>query len=190
MSTLEHIVRFKAGHDCIKFRCKWGHDNCIPGTVGSHGYDGLFINFIVIGDDGAVQFVIHTNWVPQFVTMPDKRLTMWERTVLRRRQILPKLWYHSKSPMYEGQEPILEKCEYTNGICYLCLDESDYGASDAMYSLVNGGDEALWSFLETYYEHVFHGGPFPATTEYPTEQRENEQPLLDNMMDDSAPWRP
>jgi hypothetical protein len=39
-------------------------------------------------------------------------------------------------------------------------------AYDAMYALVNGGDTALWAFLDAYYETVFHGAAYPQPAEY------------------------
>ena len=44
-------------------------------------------------------------------------------------------------------------------------------ASDAMYALVNGGDEGLWEFLETYYKSVFEDGEYPEPCEYPCKER-------------------
>lgn len=80
------------------------------------------------------------------------------------------LGYHSKVPMHDGQEPISKSCEFTGGACY--YDGSSLNAAEAMYSLVNGGDKALWEFLEAYYEHVFYGGAFPDPKEYPAKLRD------------------
>jgi hypothetical protein len=40
-----------------------------------------------------------------------------------------------------------------------------------MYALVNGGDEALWEFLDAYYECVFHKDKYPTPTEFEKKPR-------------------
>ena len=77
---------------------------------------------------------------------------------------------YSKTPHYDGQTPIENSCEYCDGQpCY--YDGSGLNASDAMYSLVNGGEAALWKFLDDYYSSVFLGGEYPKPFEYPMDAR-------------------
>ena len=80
------------------------------------------------------------------------------------------LGYHSKKPHYDGQQPTGENCEYCDGKpCY--YDGSGLNANDAMYALVNGGDNALWAFLDGYYNYVFNGGEYPKPAEYKARPR-------------------
>jgi len=174
-SILEHITRFEAGHDCINFHCRWGRPNCIPGEGGSHGWDGLRIRFVSKGPEGAVQFVLATGWVPQYATrkgaFPMFVENWGSRGAMASHYPSPfDLGYHSKISRYEEQAPMGDECEFTGGACY--YDGSTLNASEAMYALVNGGSDALWAFLDTYYECVFHGGPFPVPAEYVEKLRE------------------
>lgn len=167
MSELEHIVRFEQGYDCIRFECKWGVVSCVPGSGGSHGRSGLDIRFVVKGDEGAVQFLLATGWLPRHVS-DDHMLRHNPGLGVISSVSYPSpadLGYHSKTPRYEGQGQMVTDCEWTGGTCY--YDGSSLNADDAMSALVNGGDEALWAFLDAYYDHVFHGGPYPTPAEYP-----------------------
>jgi len=40
-----------------------------------------------------------------------------------------------------------------------------------MYALVNGGDAALWAFLDGYYAATFEGAPYPIPAENATPPR-------------------
>jgi hypothetical protein len=160
---MEHIVNFESGYDCIKFECINGSKKCNPGSGGSHGKHGLNIRFVVKGDGGAVQFVIYTGWMPQ-LKKPSTigvRDCDWDFG-----EVMPAdLGYHSKTPHYEGQNRMPGKCEYCDGKpCY--YDGSSLNANDAMYALVNGGDNGLWKFLEEYYETVFNNAEYPKPVEY------------------------
>ena len=84
------------------------------------------------------------------------------------------LGYHSKTPQYEGQEVMDDACEFCDGQpCY--YDGSGLNATDAMYALVNGGETALWAFLDAYYEAVFNSGAYPEPAEYPMPLRSKER---------------
>jgi hypothetical protein len=39
-------------------------------------------------------------------------------------------------------------------------------AEDAMLALTNGGDKALWDFLDSYYDCVFNAADYPKPAEY------------------------
>lgn len=162
---MKRIVRFEEGHDCIKFECKFDSDRCKPGEGGSHGIHGMTLRFVVQGDEGAVQFCLYTGWMPQY---SDAEGYCGRDLTFKNSDMYPMpadLGYHSKKPHYEGQEPLRDSCEYTDGEpCY--YDGSGLNANDAMYALCNGGDEALWKFLEEYYDCVFHDGKYPTPPEY------------------------
>lgn len=165
---MEHITRFEAGHDCINFECKYGSPTCNPGEGGSHGRHGLSIKFIAKGEAGAVQFVLYTGWLPQYAQpsyIGTRQVSNWGISMMP-----ADLGYHSKKPHYEEQEPISEACEFCdNQPCY--YDGSSLNAYDAMYALVNGGDDALWSFLDAYYATVFDDAKYPSPAEYPVTPR-------------------
>lgn len=167
----ERIVRFERGYDCIKFECINDDPHCHPGSGGSHGRCGLKIRFVVKGEEGAVQFLLMTGWVPQYAEADRihyRHVPEWES-----HGVIPSdLGYHSKKPQHEGQIDS-GPCEFCDGEpCY--YDGSGLNASDAMYALVNGGDEALWEFLEAYYATTFEGAPYPVPAEFKTGPRDAE----------------
>jgi hypothetical protein len=62
------------------------------------------------------------------------------------------------------------RCKQLDGAnCY--YGGSALNAMDAFYTLVNGGGDALWGFLEDYYRTVFQNAPYPKATEYPMAPR-------------------
>jgi hypothetical protein len=159
---MEHITKFKQGYDCIKFKCINDSERCYPGSGGSHGVHGLTITFISKGPKGAAQFMLYTGWLPLYCEAD----SIGSRYYDTKSSAMPAdLGYHSKVPMYEGQEKASESCEYCDGKpCY--YDGSGLSAYDAFYTLVNGGDEALWRYLDEYYNARFEGGEYPEVTEY------------------------
>jgi hypothetical protein len=160
---MEHIIKFEQGYDCITFECVHGSKQCIPGGGGSHGRHGLSIRFVSKGDSGAVQFLLYTGWLPQFAEPSNigcRNVRDWGNSVMP-----ADLGYHSKAPKYEGQDPIDKACEFCDGQpCY--YDGSGLNSYDAMYALVNGGEDALWIFLDSYYQNVFGEGEYPKPAEY------------------------
>jgi hypothetical protein len=170
--TLERIIRFRRGHDCIRFECINNSPNCKPGSGGSHGIHGLSICFLVKGQAGAVQFLLYTGWLPEQIKPNHIGTRRFEENKTHSYFPMPAdLGYHSKTPHYDGQEPIDSDCEYCDGEpCY--YDGSGLNAYDAHYALVNGGDRGLWEFLEQYYRHVFEDAEYPAPCEYEKPLRE------------------
>ena len=174
MSTLEHIVRFERGYDCIRFECLHDSPGCRPGAGGSHGRHGMDIRFVAKGDAGAVQFVVSTGWLPQNAAPSSIGVRNVEGWAGDFGPYPADLGYHSKTPQYDGQGRMGEACEFADGPCY--YDGSGLNAIDGMYALVNGGDAALWAFLDAYYESVFHDAPYPAPAEYAHAPRAKEAP--------------
>lgn len=169
---MKHITEFRAGYDCIKFECKFDSKGCIPDKGGSHGKHGLSIAFIAKGDEGAVQFVLYTGWMPQNVTATNIGFRDLDYGSDGSLYPMPAdLGYHSKKQQYEGQSTVDDNCAYCDGEpCY--YDGSGLNASDAMYALCNGGDEGLWEFLDAYYECVFNDKEYPKPMEYPKDRRQ------------------
>lgn len=64
------------------------------------------------------------------------------------------LGYHSPKPVYEGQTPISDSCEYLNDKpCY--YDGSGLNAKKVFNTLLEFGSEGVWSYLEDYYKETF-----------------------------------
>jgi hypothetical protein len=123
------------------------------------------IVFLFHGEKGAVQFKMSTGWLP-FYQAEDK---IGHREIPNKdcKGLYPMpsdLGFHSYKPIYKGQTS-MGKCDVLHGKeCY--YDGSSLNANDAYYSLVNGGEESLWRFLELYYKTVFEDAEYPTPTEY------------------------
>ncbi len=157
---LERKIFFEPGHDCIRFECVNDSERCFPGSGGNHGVHGLNMRFILKGDEGAIQFLVFSGW------LPEPKLATLDK-------IYPPmpadLGYHSKKPNYEGQEPMENECEYIGGKCF--YDGSGLNAEEPFRILCNEGGEALWAYLEKVYESYFNDGPWPKKSEYKLKER-------------------
>ena len=163
--TFERRVSFERGFDCIRFHCLNGDKTCIPGKGGSHGRHGLNIRWLLIGCKGAVQFLLYTGWLPE----PDDPSLQPISGATGSLYPLPAdLGYHALEPQYEDQEQ-MECHVLLGGFCY--YDGSGLNAKDAFRALCNGGEDALWSFLEGYYECRFLDGDYPKVPEYAFSRR-------------------
>lgn len=150
---LIHKITFEPGHDCIRFKCKWGHAACRPEEGGSHGIHGLEIRFLVVGEEGAVQFLLYTGWPPEPKTGPQHS-----------GRVPADLGYHARTPQYEGQSS-MGPCGFLEGDeCY--YDGTSLGADEPFRILCNDGDEALWAFLEAEYRARFRKGEHPESQPY------------------------
>lgn len=108
----------------------------------NYGWGCARMRCILKGPKGAVQFVMGTGWVlphckaenpDAFSDYPQAR----------------DLGYHSPVPMYEGQEPMSDKCDVLGIPCY--YDGSTLNAEKPMQMLIAEGHEALWTYLKEYY---------------------------------------
>lgn len=159
---LDHIVKISPGYNCKDFKCKFKNSGCNKGTTGYHGIHGCNMYFIVKGSKGAVNFTIFTGWVPKLQTKYG-----WGDNIPL---VAADLGFHSYTPKYAGDTPNRTECEWLdNKPCY--GDGIIACAELAMVTLVNGGDEELWKFLEQYYMHCFEDGEMPKAFAYPTERR-------------------
>lgn len=134
----------------IEFLPAWDKRDCDPEK--NYGISGVSIRFIVSGQNGAVQFVLSTNWhLPHVQKELEKK---YFNDLILFAPIPSDVGYHSLRPMYDGQKPITDKCKYLGGKpCY--YDGSSLAAQDYFETLVTEGDDALWERLEDYYHKLF-----------------------------------
>lgn len=138
-----HSVRFLKGYD----------RSAEPG----YGVHGMDIAFYFRGEEGAVQFVFSTGWVPHL-----PRPTDWQMPYRRIQSkgvldLFPSgvdLGYHSPTPHYEGQDLMQEDCPILGGPCY--YDGSGLNAEEVLHTLIYEGGDAVRARLEDYYRRVFH----------------------------------
>lgn len=123
-----------------------------PDPKKNYGVHGVDLRFVVKGDAGAVQFLIFTNWYLPHVHESIVNRKYHHATDLDNlfSPVPAGISYHSKLPRDPEQEPSTEACEYCDGQpCY--FDGSILNAEKVFSLLVEKGDEAVWEFLEEYY---------------------------------------
>jgi hypothetical protein len=104
--------------------------------------------FTLIGEHGAVTFMLFTGWhLPHVV----------EEYEIKGADILKPMpadiGYHSPYDMYEGQEPREDVCEYIGVPCY--QDGSALYAQEFYRELVEKGSKGLWKKMIKYYKQQF-----------------------------------
>lgn len=128
----------------IKWRPAFDKRNPDPNK--NYGIHGAEMAWYLKGPEGAIQFVIYTNWhLPHVRAEGEGR---WE----------PFMWqpeaadigYHSPVPRYEGQKPVESECKLLGGPCY--YDGSSLNAEPILETLIRDGDEAVWEEMARYYE--------------------------------------
>ena len=124
------------------------YDKRDPNPGKNYDVHGVNLRMVLKGKRGAVHFLLYTDW-----HLPSVR--DWLEAKGYHNDPLPAdVGYHSPVPMYEGQEPISEACEYLDGKpCY--YDGSGLAAEDMFDTLTREGDAGVWRELEAYYERTF-----------------------------------
>lgn len=123
----------------------------------NYGVSSVRMWFILIGEKGAVQWCIGTDWFPEAARTHLSKFPAEDMDDLRK----PRGWdlgYHAKAPQYEGQSP-QDKCDCFDGPCY--YDGSSLAADNLIEGFLNGGDEWVWNRLEAYYASRFEGAEYP-----------------------------
>lgn len=144
----------------------------------NYGIHGVQMRWVLQGAEGAVQFLLYTNWQLPHVRKEWKHRGCGDYCL---NAAMPAdLGYHSKVPRYEGQQPMgglrfkwvdgqigdqklkvpeseptgtFEPCEYTGGPCY--YDGSGLNAERVFDILTRDGEDGLWAELHRYYEATF-----------------------------------
>jgi hypothetical protein len=145
-----------------------GYDLTRPEPQRNYGVCACKIFFYVIGPEGAVQFLLYTDWYPE---ASQHRLRNAPH-ILAQPQPLD-IGYHSKKPRYEGQDP-RENCSVIGCTCY--YDGSGLYAEEWVEGFRHGGTEWLWPRLEQYYRHIFEGGALPDLTPIPKKHPNEKEP--------------
>jgi hypothetical protein len=152
------------------------------------------MRWVLKGEKGAVQFLVYMNWhLPHVIQEQIERAKhshdLATDLKLFWQPMAADLGYHSKVPMYGGQEPIgsvnteinmdsskegLEKfdfkrtetgtftpCPYLDGApCY--YDGSGLHAEKVLAMLIKKGGEAVWQHMEKCYHEQFDQAPVSA----------------------------
>lgn len=115
----------------------------------NYGVHGVEIRFLLKGDDGAVQFVVYSNWMlPEVQREHDAR--GFDRLS---RPMAADLGYHSPRPRYDGLTPMAGECDVIGGTCF--YDGSSLNAEPVFEALLRGGSDAVWTHLTDFYREQF-----------------------------------
>lgn len=140
VNGFERIVRFLPAFDRRN-----------PNPSKNYGIHGVTLQFFLKGPKGTIQFVVFTNWqLPHVEKEHDARC---DGSYCFRKPMAADIGYHSPVPLYEGQEPITDKCEWTGGVCY--YDGSTLCAEPIFERLLREGDDGVWAALEEWYHSRF-----------------------------------
>ena len=102
------------------------------------------MRFLLIGDDGAVQFTLSTGWHLKHVVKEHEPCGAY----CFNKSLPLDLSYDSKKPIRDWQkEPTFTDCDIMGGDCYTAIKVFDI--------LCEHGEGALWKKLENYYQSVF-----------------------------------
>jgi len=133
-----------------------------PNPRKDYGVHGVELLMLVLGEKGAIQFKLITNWMlPHVQIEQDERTLQKAHTGLLDKYDLSALYhpmpadlgYHSKVPIYEDQEPLTDDCKWTGGVCY--YDGSGLNAEPVFELLLTKGSDAVWKLLEERYYEQF-----------------------------------
>ncbi|MFA5937582.1 MAG: hypothetical protein WC822_06930 [Candidatus Paceibacterota bacterium] len=126
------------------------YDRRNPDPSENYGVHGVNMLFILKGKLGAVQFLLYTNW-----QLPHVRKEFEHRTDHYLCEPMPvDIGYHSPNKMWDDQSPISDSCEWLDGKpCY--YDGSGLYAEEVYVKMLNGGSDAVWKELESFYVKTF-----------------------------------
>lgn len=125
-------------------------DKRSPDRKTNYGVHGVNLRCVLKGEEGAVQFLLYTNWQLPSV---DRELADGVRPLSLYRPMPADLGYHSPTPRFDGQAT-MGPCDYLDGRdCY--YEGSPLNADRIFKVLVAEGDEGLWRELEDYYDAIF-----------------------------------
>lgn len=161
MSEFERRVIFEPGYNYL-------HETG-PNRRGQHGMN---IRFLLVGAEGATQFLMNTGWTP--LGEVDKDAAHREPCHIApdgmRRYTAgfgsfygmvsapsgADLGYHWRTPQYEDQAS-MGACEYLGGAeCY--YDGSGMQADEALKDFISEGEPGVWRWLEQRYQWCLEAG--------------------------------
>lgn len=119
-----------------------------------YGIHGVDIVFVVKGEEGAVDFVLSTNWQLPHVQAAENAKPLNKFPYMFHLPLPSWIGAHSPKPLYEEHTVGCDKCGYLDDKpCY--SSGSVTNSTDYFNVLVVEGDEALWKKLEHYYNETF-----------------------------------
>ena len=131
-------------------RLRPAFDKRHPDPKQNYGIHGVDMLFVLVGEKGATQFLIFTNWLLPHVTEEMiAKSTGGASAIELECRFLPMaadLGYHSRT---ETGGVHSEMCDVLGGECW--YDGSGLAAERVFDRLLHEGDAAIWDELEQYY---------------------------------------
>jgi len=117
----------------------------------NYGISGCDMLFTLIGEKGAVTFLLFTGWqLPHVVEEYELKYPTHAF-----KPIAADIGYHSPIAIYEGQEPSHDECKYLGVHCY--YDGSGMNADEFFLELLYKDSKGLCKKMKKYYLEVFEG---------------------------------
>lgn len=135
-----------------------------------YGISDVTMRWYVRGDRGVVQFVHSTGWF-----LPEIRDGLSDRS------LRPSGWdlgFHSPTATgglsYLNENSEQRNCDLLpSGKCF--YDGSGLNAEPVLAALIEGGSDAVWKRLDTYYDETFSDQPLTLAELQPVELEQGEQ---------------
>jgi len=115
----------------------------------NYGIGSVRIRFTLIGELGAVYFIMSSNFYTESVIKDNftKPFGEWQPLPLQ-------VGYHSPYPHFEGQSICKSKCQYLNN--KPCYSDCSFLQADKVYQLLlSDGDKGVWKYLTSFYKYIF-----------------------------------
>ena len=118
----------------------------------NYGIHGVNMCWYLKGPEGVIQFVIYTGWhLPEVQKELDSKPFDPRFPYLSHKPSPADIGYHSYIPRYEGQTVLTEACDLLSGSpCY--YDGSSLCAEEGFKILTEGGGDAVWKWMESWYQ--------------------------------------
>lgn len=132
-------IEFEPGYDCMTALGEEAGRRC-------HGRHGMNVRFLLIGEEGAVQFLMYaSDWLPGSIEHGHTR-----RDLPLMGAMAADLGHHWLRPVYEGEESHGSKCEYlADAPCF--YDGSGLNADPLLVAFFDSGPDAVWEYLTAYW---------------------------------------
>ena len=130
-----------------------GFDRRTGDTRTNHGIHGMQIRFLLVGEKGAAQFLLFTNWLPESTAQEYAD----SRSYYQWQAYLADIGYHARVPQYAEDEPFSENCPVIGGRCY--YEGSSLRAWPVYWAMTREGDAAVWRALAEVYARISAAGP-------------------------------
>jgi hypothetical protein len=127
------------------------YDKRHPNPKKNFGIHGVGLRFVLIGPDGATQFLVYTNWHLEHVRQEQKAENIFNAP------IPADVGYHSRKPMFAGHTPMPGVCDILGVPCY--YDGSGLVAENLFDEFCERGTPAVWEHLEKKYYDMFGAKP-------------------------------